>query len=252
MTLTTDPEPHFEHIDRACALGDLLLRAIFTPGPTDQKAPLATLADMVQDLRVQRQKRLGKGVFVVFEGETSIENANFTARRDVEEFSVGFDAFDKKPVRTAFRSPTERFLVALNLSLPDGASRGFQKVGDVVYGVDSVTLKPFYSFSIVGNAVGMTLSKVPDSFGVAAAALADRLQRCDYLGTPSRLLATSLDEDADKLEAFISAWTALEVFVNKLFKEHYHPEWQNLLANGVPTSAKKNARPNQRSDEGQI
>ncbi len=46
------------------------------------------------------------------------------------------------------------------------------------------------------------------------------------------------DEATDELQAFIAAWSALEIFVNATFKSTYENRFFGIMADGAPEAAK--------------
>jgi hypothetical protein len=58
------------------------------------------------------------------------------------------------------------------------------------------------------------------------------------MARPSSLLITSLNRDTDALQAFIAAWSSLEIFVNATFKATYEAQWFSIMENGAPGAAK--------------
>lgn len=58
------------------------------------------------------------------------------------------------------------------------------------------------------------------------------------MSRPVSLLVTSLEEATGELQRFISAWSALEIFVNAAFKSTYETRWFEIMEEGAPASAR--------------
>jgi hypothetical protein len=115
-TLTTNPEPHFLHIDKSAALGAQLLKGLFAP---DKDGTLQErLAAEIEVVKAQRAGQTGSGVFLVLDGQADIPAPEFKARRDTEEFGICIDAIAKPEIRAIFRPAAQSVLTALGLSLP--------------------------------------------------------------------------------------------------------------------------------------
>ena len=236
-TLSTNPHQYFLHIDQSAALAAQLLKGVFAPDPggTLQER----LAAEIEDVKARRIKTAGSGVFLVFEGDTDIPTPEFKHRRDTDEFAVCLDAISKVEIRDKFRQPIQCVMTALELTLPAHADRRIEKIGDVVYLLDPENGKPIYTFNFQGGfarasvATPLTHSVIEES-----AALAPKIAANMKIARPVSLLITSLDDDTEKLQAFIAAWSAVEIFVNATFKATYEADWFAIMEDGAPSSAK--------------
>ena len=235
--VTTDPEPFFFHIDRSTAIATQLLKGMFTPqeaGPFEEG-----LAAELQRVKATREKQSRKGVFLVLRGEKNIPAPNFNLRRDIENFSVCFDAIDKSEARDFFRPSIQAVITTISLSLPVNADRQIERVGEVIYLAESNNEKPIYTFSPhMGNARLSVSSPLTDVFVTDVATRISRIISDKTLARPASLLTTSLNRATDALQAFIAAWSALEIFVNATFKTTYEAQWFDVMESGAPTSAK--------------
>jgi len=236
-TLTTNPEPHFIHIDKSAAIGTQLLKGIFAP---DKEGTLQErLAAEVEDIKAHRAKQTGTGVFLVFDGETEIPAPEFKIRRDTDEFGICIDAVAKPEIRDTFRPSVQSVITALSLTLSPNTDRSIEKIGDVVYLIDPDTGKPIYTFTFQGGVARASVSSPLTAAVIAeAAALAQKLAAHNTMARPTSLLITSLEEATDELQGFIAAWSALEIFVNASFKSTYEARWFEIMEAGAPASAK--------------
>jgi hypothetical protein len=236
-SVTTDPEPYFLHIDRSAAIGTQLLKGLFAP--EKDGTPEERLAAELDSVKSRRAKQTGKGVFLVLEGETDVPAPNFETRKDTDEFAVCFDAIEKPEIRKSFRPSVQAILTALSLSLPANVDHQVERVGDVIYLVDPDNGKPIYTFGFQGGSARVSLSS-PLTEDVVAA-VGQRVPKVigdKTIVRPASLLITSLNRATDSLQAFIAAWSALEIFVNASFKATYEALWFGIMENGAPASAK--------------
>lgn len=236
-SVTAEPEPLFLHIDRSAAILTQFLKGVFAPDKDG--TPEERLAAELENVKARRAKESGKGVFMTLEGETEIPTPDFKTRRDTDEFAVCLDAIEKPEIREVFRPSVQAILTALALSLPANADRQVEKVGEVIYLVDPDNGKPIYTFNIQGGAVGISLaSPLTEDLVVDAGKRVSKVIGDKTLERPSSLLITSLNQATDALQAFIAAWSALEIFVNASFKATYEPRWFDIMENGAPAAAK--------------
>jgi hypothetical protein len=159
-TLTSEAERYFLHVDKSAAIGSQLLRGLFTPDTVGKGTLDERLAVDIEAIRGQRTKFSPSNVSLVFEGETTVENPNFDARRDTEGFSICIDAIQKREIRDRFRKGQQAILLAVGLSLKENIDRATQRVGEVIYLVDDNTSKPIYTFTLEGGAVASLASPV--------------------------------------------------------------------------------------------
>lgn len=235
--ITSDPEPHFLHIDKSAVLPLLLGRGLFAPGK--EASPEEQVAAEIEACKAQRAKQSAGGVFLVFEGEKCISPPQFTGRWDTDEFALCYDPDEKTKIRATFYPFVNAALAALGLSLAPDADREVDKVGEAVYFVDPDNGKPIYCFTTYGGLPRISIASPLTPEAVAeAGSRVSKLMGAKDMGQPIRLINTSLDRGTDGLQGFIAAWSALEIFVNVSFKAHYKSRWSNILENGAPAAAK--------------
>lgn len=234
-TITANPEPHFFHIDKAAALATQLLKGLFAPenGPWEER-----LAGELGAVRARRAQQTGNGVFVVFDGKKKIPQPDFTARHDTDEFAVCLDAFDKTEIRAAFRPFVDAALAALGLSLAPNVDREVERIGGAVYLVDPENGKPIYGFTLSGGALRASVATAltPEVLAVAQGRVS-KVMRDKTMERPCSLANTSFNRGTDPLQAFIAAWSSLEIFVNASFKAVYEGRWFGIMEGGAPVAA---------------
>ncbi len=235
-SVTADPEPHLCHIDRAGALATLLLQGLFAP--EKDNTPEERLAAGIEAVQARRAKQTGKGVFLVFAGKEHVPSREPVSQRDTKEFAVCFDAVDKEAVRSKFRPFVDATLTACGLSLAPQADRQVEKIGEIVYLDDAENRKPIYSFTVssggarVSQSTPMTEDEISAAGPRVSALMAD-----EAMARPVSLLQLSFDQRTDALQAFIAAWSALEIFVNANFKAIYEGRWFSVMESGAPGAA---------------
>lgn len=236
-TITTNPEPHFLHIDKAGALATQLLKGLFAPAK--EGSPEERLAAEIEAVKARRAEQTADGVFLLFEGEKDVPPPEFTARKDTEEFAICLDAVDKTEIRAAFRPFVNAALAALSMSLAPNADRQVERIGEAVYLVDLESGKPIYAFTMSGGSVRVSIAAPLTPEVIAAAGgRVSKLVHDKTMGRPTRLANTSFGPGTDALQAFIAAWSALEIFVNASFEALYEARWFDIMESGAPAAAK--------------
>jgi hypothetical protein len=236
-TITANAEAYFLHIDKSTALATQLLKGI--PSSGEEGTLQERLAREIDDVKLQRAKQTEKGIFLVFAGKAEIPAPDFKLRRDTDEFAISMDAIAKPEIRESFSPSVQAVLTALSLSLTSNADHSIEKIGDVIYLIDSDTGKPIYDFSFrlfPGRA--SIASPLTSATMAEAAALVRALLPQSTLSRPASLLIASLDQVTSELQSFLAAWSALEIFVNGTFKSVYERRWFAIMENGSPEAAK--------------
>ena len=113
------------------------------------------------------------------------------------------------------------------------------RMGEVLYLVEPDSQKPIYTFTVEFGAAKLSLATpLTDAVLSSATKHISKLSDEKALTRPISLLSTSLERGTDELEAFIAAWSALEIFVNATFKTTYELRWFDIMQDGAPISAK--------------
>ena len=221
--IVANPEAFFTHVDRAQALAAVVLKGIFTPGALEPENPLMAELDKIRSTRCAKTPRTA---YLVIEGEDEAATPNLSKRADTDSFIVCFDAIDKGQEREKYRSFTDAVIAALTLGLPPDVDHKVEHLGEVIFLQDASEPRPIYTLSITGGPARLSLARrieKQDLDGVAR--LVSALVKDKSIARAQELLSTSLSESTTDLEAFLAAWSALEIFVNKSFKAVYEKQW---------------------------
>ncbi len=174
----------------------------------------------------------------MFEGEAKFDPPEFKSRRDTEEYGIVLDDLPKSELRKPFKSAVESVLAAVALGLPERADKKVEEIGSIIYLVDPDKDIPVYivNFEMSGKG-GYICNPIEAGFFEEVADLVEPLVADVTLERPVRLLVSSLYTGVDSLPAFISAWSALEIFINATFKACYEAKWFDIMEEGTPASS---------------
>lgn len=236
--ITANPASYLFEIDRSAAIVSLLFRGLFDPrgqGTTQER-----LAAELEKTRADRfEQGEQEGVFLVIEGETDIPAPAFETRRDTEEFAVCLDGFDKEMVYGRFRPFIKAVQTALGLSMRQEDDHRFERVGHVTKLVDPANGKPIYPFTLEGGSATISMSSsFSDEMALDVEYYTPKILADQSTTRAISLLMASLDRNADQFQAFVGAWSALEIFINATFKSAYEARWFGVLEQVAPISAK--------------
>lgn len=221
VLLTSNAIPHLALLNRQIALGWMMFRGMIgVPIAPDFPELLAVETEKVNQ---QRRDSIGGDPVVVIQVESDEEAAVPLDAREILDFIVCVDAFDKKALKSNVSDQVGAVLTAIRLGLAE--SLEFRRVVDGSYlTADDGRVVHSLSWEISGG--GAYISQRLSGLQRARVALDISLTlKAGSLERVLRLYAQALDTSTDNYRAFIFAWTALEILINKLF-----PTYQRLLA----------------------
>jgi hypothetical protein len=224
--------------DRACSELDLSRALLYLGLTTFTGAPQATTPDellqnRLAEIRMTRKKQIGTSalVLIAITGEVDISGIDKVVHRD--DYSVGLDLFDKTLIRRRHKPIIDSILMAVCLN--PNAHVEPRKLADALFLVQK-SRKPLFSFTFdVGRAHLTVAKKFDDEFLPFVRKAVPTLLRYSKLVRVYSLLLQSYNTQLDPLRRFITAWTALEVLTNKLFKAH-KSTFDERLRRSAPTA----------------
>lgn len=216
ILLTYDIGEQLIQLDRATAIGTLMLKGIF--GQTSEGTANQKIKDEMAEIRSRRQKEIGNGVFVLFEADGIIDSWNPKSERELDEFIIAFDGVQKKLIYEKYQALIWGVLSSFSLS--SDKVYGFEKVSEGVYFI-AENQKPIYSYTFKMGTPTLIVSTYLNPEQIAYVKKNGKvLGKHQELTNASRLLVQSLHEKNDKLFSFLSAWSGLEIFIAKVFKSY--------------------------------
>ncbi len=238
--LTYDLDDHLFDIDRARAVGLMMLKGLVGQGAEDSFDD--RLERELAEIRETRKKDIGSGVFLVYKSEGEVDSWNPRNSREFEGFTLAFEGTPKGPIRQLHQAPINGVLASFALGSDNVC--GVKKIADGVYFIADAG-KPAYSmdFEMSGSAtVSMGLKPaVVEYVQKYAKVLGGHPELVD----PARLLSRSLSDESDRLLSLLSIWSGLEIFVSKVFKSYeaaMFPEDEKKTSNAVPEPVVKRIR----------
>jgi hypothetical protein len=175
--------------------------------------------------KVERQRRdsIGTDPVVVIEITGHVDAQVPQGAREVQDFILCFDAFDKKALKAQLQSEVSAILSALRTGT--GQPLEFRQVSDGSY-LEAEDGRVVHSASFEAGALGAYVSRRLTAEQQAQVAGDIRLAlKAGTLERVMRLHAQSFNKATDNYRAFVAAWSALEILIAKLF-----PTYQGLLA----------------------
>ncbi len=234
--LTSQPDSYTFDGDQSLAVAGLMLRAIFNSEPTEPEFK-QRVARAVEELRAAREKEFGGSPFLVVICEGEVASFNPSHERDAEDFMICFDGVDKSEIRARFRDKLNAVLLSVVSEAESviGVRRLTEPV--VFFQEDG---KPVYSYTHSVRGVGAFVSGPLDDSRVAAIGDMYRLLSANTtLQRVQRLIISSFETENDPLRSFLAAWSAFEIFVNKVFGAYEAEFFDNMLEEGHPEVQRK-------------
>lgn len=235
--LTTRQAEFIEHIKKRAALGVMFASIFAIPG--QESAVLRPAAERFAEalalVRVQPEVLAAK-VLLVVEVAGSEANPELEHLVDLGPVGTRLEIFDEHPYVVAAENALRTAFAGLSLALPDHATDSILSVGSVAYVIEPDTDRLLYSTSIKVSGSMTSSIHLPQSVANEAVTIVKALYGSG-LDNSVRLLSQSSEGHRDRLMAFLSAWTALELFVQKVFASTYGPNFYAQVASATPASA---------------
>lgn len=214
FVLTTDPDPDLEIADRGSAIGNLVLRALFTSdvGPDFD----AELQKVMKETRAQRRRKGGVDTVLVAYGYGTAP-VSLDQSGEKNGFVVVMDGVDKSAIMEAHREELESMKLALGFENASPCS--FAKLTEGVYLTDSHG-KIVYSINVSMS------GRAHVSTGLSEAGVEQVSRRfilvhdATKLSSVKRLYSQMAEYENEPLRAFLFGWSALEMLIAKLFSEY--------------------------------
>jgi len=224
--LTSNPDIHCFKDDQNRAVSRLMLSSIFDFDKLDTFEE--QLADEIKEIQKSRKQSFGTGLYLVCLTEGSVDKFEPSCSRETDDFMIYIDEVLKESINLVFEPHVFDVLSALVISTDSVLA--FVKVSS------SLTFfrdddKPVYSHAFTGSLtpyIPRTLT--PDMIKSVGDWYKIMISTPD-LDRVKKLLVASLQNEGDKMRSFLSAWTALEVFINKTFTS-YEKQFFKELSNG--------------------
>lgn len=216
-TFCVNIDEYCSEIDRKNVIGNLMLGG---PWGLENETQIAVINKQIEELRSERQKQTRKFATVALEVLIDIEDREFKYIRKLDGFIVSLDEIpiaELDKFRLASSHAKNLLLSSLLLSAKDQIE--IHKITEGSYLIDSENNCIYnYSPSVSGRAY--ILQKVNEQSVLETKIYLKILKKSPEFSKVCRLLSQAIDEKNDNLRSFIFAWIALEIFINKVFKEY--------------------------------
>ena len=246
-TLTRDWNRYCQHVDRSSAIALLLLtgfcgRSRFKMLSSWTNTLLRRLFGVAKvfERNLAREERSARavrvkahaspGCYLIYRADgTLVGPPQLHSARKIGRIGFGFDIVEGESYRSIHKSALHAVATSLALLMDKGTgSPEISKVADLVYlkGNSGLTI---YPKKIEGGAASVVVSRLPSRDELHEVTQYIPLIAADHsIETAISLFVQSHRKDGDNLRAFIPAWSALELLVNRLTKV-VRTDWEKLL-----------------------
>jgi hypothetical protein len=218
-----------EDIDLRAAIGNLLVDALVR-GSTESLTKYSIASRIVLQ-RENRKARFGNSPFLVL--KISGQSQSFVPKnvRDMGDYLVSIDGPPRDDIRTRCKPLVDNALAALALATDRPPQ--LELIGESISYVFADG-KPLYCYELrfLGD-LSVSVSLKPTVPAQAARWYGD-MSRNPRLGRAWNLLVASLNKPQDHLRAFLNAWNALEILINKVFSSYEAQFFAELKAGDHP------------------
>lgn len=254
VLLTHNCDAYFSEIDRSTAIAVLLLTALTGSRKFrrwwrywEKFLRLFMGADVVFAMNFERQTRVcrenrvkefaGPGCFLVYVAQGDvIEPPYLETTRRIGNTGFGFDIIDGKKYRDRHRSALHSAATSLSVALADTNGTPDTKfLADGLYLKGRENLVIYCKTAMAGNVGLITTNQSSTQSIESANAILPALVGDSKIETAVSLFVQSQKMGNDNLRAFIPAWSALELLINRLERLN-RSSWPALLQSldGLP------------------
>src|SRR5918994_2290544 len=225
--VTSDPDDYCLEGDRWTALANLRLNALV--GQPGLEITQQRITEQLTKIRVSRKRTFGTGPYLILMRDAEVEDFSPEFEYETADYIVCSGGPPRETLRQASRPHVLATLAAITFATEDLS--GIKKVSDtfVFFRSDG---KPIYCYRMSATANADVIRAISvdtlDSVGNWYRAIAGDLKLVERV---VRLLTASLQTEGDALRAFLHAWTALEILINKTFKP-YETQFFSELSEG--------------------
>jgi hypothetical protein len=217
--------------DKNTAIANILLNNIF--GPVQTGTVAERIQSQIATIREERHKKYGQGPFlcIIITGETP----DLTPETSREEggMVVGFGPTPRPALKAEHTETIVRIInsIALNLESLLGIKKSDESIA---FFRDDGT--PLYIYHFTGSGEGYMSRAIEFDSLAAVEQSFMRLSKESDLSRVINLLVASLENDGDNLRSFLNGWSALEIFINKVFasyEERIAQELQSITGQSI-------------------
>lgn len=222
--LSYDATSHLIELDKIALIGNNMLSGALNPSGNQTYEELLEIA--LNEIKEKREKDLGQGVFLIFEACGHEENFNFEHTREMQDYIISIEnESPKHKIQKNYQAIINGIISSFAIATEQVYS--FRKIKDGTIFLND-NGKPIYSYSIEMHGTLTTSTRLTHEIASFVKKYGKTLGKHQNLISPARLLAKSLDYEIDDIQSFLSAWSGLEIFVNKNFNNFEAITFNNL------------------------
>ncbi len=231
--LTVGREPYYLHLRRCEAYGTMIAQMLVNNIAGPLAAPerfAAALSSAEINERFQTDRPL-----LVIESTSTIDSIIFDRLNDMGTCCLGLNLFDQTAIAEVAKTALEAAISGIALILPSRTTPTVEALGKVAYAIEPETGRFLYSLEPSVSASMTSMTSIDTRRLGEAVTVTQSLFDNRGLQTVVHLLARSL-QTTDDLQAFLTAWAGLEIFLDKTFETHKQILYTQMKTSIAPTA----------------
>jgi len=214
-------------LDTASVVGGMMMRGLFGDGGRDPHYKFDDgLRHAITDLRGARRDQ----VLLIIETRSDVTLDLTQVHREHSGLVAGFDLFDSSPHRKRHDDTVADVIAAVTIAAGQGLTLHRVTMGTSSRGDDG---KTYLSYTITANPATVTLSQPLQAPGAVAQTVSRLGRQRKHLSDIVRLLAQASVHERP-FDAWLAAWTALEMFIHQRAKFYERQFFAKLATNADP------------------
>ena len=229
------PDDLCDQCDWGTGIANLLLTQIFVRNAgldlTKPDESSDVIAKEVEKVREARKADFGDGPCLVLKIKGSVAAFPLEHTTEYRDFTISLGSSPKALIHQTSRPVITSVITALTMAHAHPIT--LKKLSDrvVFFSTDG---KPVYCYDFTARGHGYVSSAMSRTEVESAGKWYANLVAEPSLEKVCRLLTASLQTDGDMLRAFLSSWTALEIFVNARFSGYERQVFETVDEGNVP------------------
>jgi len=222
--LSYDATSHLIELDKMALIGNNMLSGALNPSGNQTNEELLEIA--LNEIKEKREKDLGQGVFLIFEACGHEEDFNLEHTKEKQDYIIAVEnESPKHKIQKNYQAIINGIISSFAIATEQVYSFAKIKDGTIFLNDNG---KPIYLYSIKMHGTVTTSARLTHETVSFVKKYGKTLGKHQNLISPARLLAKSLDDEIDDIQSFLSAWSGLEIFVNKNFNNFEAITFNNL------------------------
>jgi hypothetical protein len=188
------------------------------------------LESRIEEIRGERRRKLGTNGVLTIESRGNVEAKVEEPTRDFGEILICFDPIDEDALKEQCRHDITTIIASLGIATSGNYKT--ERLAEGIYLIDEAGKVIHPRFPRVGGLTVYSSNPIEQRIVEAVKEYSTMLTEARGLERVSNLFVQSMNLEHDDFRRFIFGWTALEILINKVFR-NYERTFVDELVSGA-------------------